>query len=124
MLNVEFLMQYGLKKNNLLQTVEGMTIYPSDWLCPIDTNTAIFSPTDHTHTIHHFHASWLTPEEKKARLWSQRCLRKYGSEKGGKIAKIIDKLYRIKMHFRTKGVKGTILFIIKKSQRRGKNIAS
>lgn len=114
MLNVEFLMQYGLKKNNLLQTIEGMTVYPSDWLCPIDTKTAVFSSTDNTHTIHHFHASWLTPEEKKARLWAQKLLRKYGNKKGRRIARIINKLYRIKMHLRTKGVKGTILFTIQK----------
>ena len=113
-LNVQFLMKRGLVKNNQMQCIEEMKVYPSDWFCPIDTNSAVFTPTENTHTIHHFHASWLTPEEKKARLITQGLIRKYGKEKGERIGGIICKPYRIKMHIRTKGILGFAEFAIKK----------
>lgn len=113
-LNANFLSGLGLRLNDQMQAIEGLQIYPSDWFCPIDTETAVFNPTENTHTIHHFHASWLTPEEKKARLRTQKLFRKYGKEKGERIAVIINKPYRIKMHLRTKGIRGTIMFAFRK----------
>lgn len=114
MLNVEFLQKYGLVKNNRQQSVEGMTVYPSDWFCPIDYVDAVFRPTENTHTIHHFHASWLLPEEKKALLLTRNLVKRYGQAKGEAMGRALGKVYRIKMHLRTKGIKGTFLFALRK----------
>ena len=122
-LNVEFLLKHGLKLNNQFQVIEDMAIYPSDWFCPIDTNSAVFNPTENTHSIHHFHASWLTPEEKKARLITQNLVRKFGKEKGERIGGVICKPYRIKMHLRTKGIRGTFAFAMHKIMGNGKKNA-
>lgn len=122
-LNVEFLLKYGLKLNNQFQVIEDMAIYPSDWFCPIDTNSAVFNPTENTHSIHHFHASWLTPEEKKARLITQNLVRKFGREKGERIGGVVCKPYRIKMHLRTKGIRGTFAFAMHKIMGNGKKNA-
>lgn len=113
-INTEFLAKKGLKKNNEIQMIEGMTIYPAEYLCPIDFETNVFSPTENTYSIHHYHASWLEPEEKKILLQSQKLAAKYGKEKADRICKIIFKPYRLKMHLRTKGFIGTIQFAIKK----------
>lgn len=64
----DFLKKRGLLQNNCIQNVMGLTIYPSEWLCPIDDVTGDFCTTENTHSIHHFHASWLTPEEKKKNI--------------------------------------------------------
>lgn len=119
MLNVEFLLEHGLRRNNQMQLIEGLRIYPSDWFCPIDTNSAVFNPTENTHSIHHFHASWLTPEEKKARLLTQYFVKRYGRKRGEKISNIICKPYRVKMHLRIKGIRGTVRFLIRKIIRTG-----
>jgi len=113
-LNTNFLSDLGLIRNNEIQTVEGMRVYPSDWFCPIDTASAVFNPTENTHTIHYFHASWLTPEEKQARMITQKLVRRYGKEMGRKIGRVICKPYRIKMHLRTKGIRGTMMFALRK----------
>ncbi len=36
-----------------------LSIYPHDYFCPIDNDTARFSPTPNTHSVHLFEASWV-----------------------------------------------------------------
>lgn len=59
------LLKYGLKQNNTLQTINGFTLLPKDFLCPKDLESGIIRVTDNTLTIHHFNGSWMTIEEKK-----------------------------------------------------------
>jgi hypothetical protein len=54
----EALSEHGLLRNNTPQTVEGMTVYPSDVLCPYQGFKEFV--THNTFTIHHFNASWFT----------------------------------------------------------------
>ena len=54
----------GIKLNNTKQTVEGFTLYPSDYFCPKDPADLSLHITDNTYTIHHFDGSWLTSSEK------------------------------------------------------------
>lgn len=52
-------LRHGLKLNNTLQTVDGFTLLPKDYLCPKDLNTRKLELTEHTLCIHHFDGSWL-----------------------------------------------------------------
>lgn len=113
-MNVEFLERKGLKKNNQFQIIDGMAIYPSEYFCPIDYATGIMTITEATFSIHHYHASWLEPEEKIILLKSQRFEAKYGKKIGNVLTLLISKPYRLKMHLRTRGVRGTTLFVAKK----------
>lgn len=54
--------RYGLKLNNQKQTVNGFTLFPSEYFCPKDCGTRILSLTSNTYTIHHFDGSWLPPK--------------------------------------------------------------
>lgn len=110
----KFLEKHGLVLNNRQQKIEGMTVYPSDWFSPIDFSTGEFCSTENTHSIHYYNLSWLTPEEKKILSLRRKLTKKHGAEKGKKIAEILGKPYRLKMHLRTKGVRGTISFAIRK----------
>ena len=49
----------GLRMNNTKQTVNGFTMYPSDYFCPKDYRTLEITLTENTHTIHHFSGTWL-----------------------------------------------------------------
>ncbi len=57
--------KYGLKRNNTLQTINGLTLLPKDYLCPKDYMSGKVDITIHTLTIHHFSASWVDGDLKK-----------------------------------------------------------
>ena len=116
-MNVEFLERKGLKKNNQFQIIDGMTIYPSEYFCPIDYATGIMTVTEATFSIHHYHASWLEPEERIIVRNTQRLVLKYGNRVGNNLAAIASKPYRLKMHLRTKGVGGTAKFAAQKMKK-------
>lgn len=77
--------QHGFTNDNAIQTVEGVTIYPAEYFCPIDPNTGIMTITDNTYTIHHYAASWTIPLRKKY----MDLRTKLGEKIGIKMAKII-----------------------------------
>ena len=56
-------LKYGLIQNNSLQTVNGFTLLPRDYLCPKDYKTKELHLTSNTYTIHHFDGSWLSEED-------------------------------------------------------------
>lgn len=57
-------LKYGLIRNNTLQTVNGLTLLPKDYLCAKDPGTKKLTVTENTYTIHHFDGSWHTPKER------------------------------------------------------------
>ncbi|MEE8826063.1 MAG: glycosyltransferase [Eubacteriales bacterium] len=65
--NTEALARLGLRRDNTLQRIGKITIYPSDYFCPVDWESHKRLITKNTYSIHHFDASWLTEEEKKRR---------------------------------------------------------
>ena len=54
-------LKYGLQLNNTLQTINGFTLFPQDYFCPINGKTGRLDLTDNTYTIHHFAGSWVDP---------------------------------------------------------------
>lgn len=57
-------LKYGLIQNNTMQTVNGFTLLPKDYLCPKDHTTKEISITNNTVCIHHFDGSWHTKEDE------------------------------------------------------------
>lgn len=56
--------KYGFTPNNSLQTLNGFTFLPNDYLCPKDFDTKKIKITENTLCIHHFDGSWLSDEDK------------------------------------------------------------
>ncbi len=48
----------GLVLNNTEQTVEGFTLFPSEYFCPKDWLTKEVHLTENSYAIHHFDGSW------------------------------------------------------------------
>lgn len=65
-------LKYGFVPNNTLQTVNGFTLLPKDYLCPKDCITKKLDITANTLTIHHFDGSWVSPEQRYAQDLSLR----------------------------------------------------
>lgn len=71
--NTEAFLRHGLRQDNSMQTLEGdVRILPSDYLNPKDWKTGEIRLTQNTLSIHHFSASWYTPEMMKKLKRKQR----------------------------------------------------
>ena len=57
----------GLKNISEIQQIDGVLIYPKDYLCPKDYHTKKLHITENTLCIHHFDGSWQ-PKTKKLQL--------------------------------------------------------
>ena len=75
-LNSEVFRKIGLKENNTNQMLEDMTIYSSEYFCPIDTFSMKLNKTKSTYTIHHFMGSWVSDEDKVKEKESRKKRRK------------------------------------------------
>lgn len=67
----DFFVSKGLKLNNTLQKLEGMMIYPSDVLNPLNYLNGKFNITENTYAIHHASATWrdeVWHEEHRKRI--------------------------------------------------------
>lgn len=56
----KYCIEDGLILNNTKQTVNGFTLYPSEYFCPKDYNTKEINLTENSYTIHYFDGSWVT----------------------------------------------------------------
>ncbi len=63
--------KYGYIRNNEIQTVEGITVFPEEYFCPINCQTYNVNITENTYSIHHYDASWKSSNKKKIRklIW-------------------------------------------------------
>lgn len=46
------------KEPNGSVTIPGVQLYPQEYFCPYNHRLRRATPTENTHTIHHFHGSW------------------------------------------------------------------
>ena len=83
----DVLKEYGLQNTKDIQTVGGITIYPSEYFCPINIETGKMEKTKNTRSIHRYSASWESP---KARI-------------RGKIYFILVKIFGVKFAEKVRG---------------------
>ena len=57
----EIFYQYGFEKEDKIQKIKDITIYPKEYFCPISYSTGEKKITNNTYSIHHYVASWITP---------------------------------------------------------------
>lgn len=62
------LREHGFVNANSIQHVAGFTIYPDDYLCPMDSTTGIITKTPNTVAIHHYACSWINHNTLSFRL--------------------------------------------------------
>jgi hypothetical protein len=86
----EFMLKKGLVSNNRLQVIEGLTIYPSDVLCPKNFTTGKLKITHNTYSIHHFDGSWMGIGQKARHERHSKIYRTFGMSIGKKVARLSD----------------------------------
>lgn len=50
--------KYGFKRENKIQNIKNICIYPTEYFCPMDYKTGKINITNNTYSIHHYSASW------------------------------------------------------------------
>lgn len=66
--NTEAFLRKGLEQNNSRQVIEGgVLILPSEHFAPKNWKTGELNITENTYSVHHYDASWYTPEQQRAR---------------------------------------------------------
>lgn len=68
----ELMCNYGLKQNNQLQTINGFTVFPRTFFCPVDSIWRRQEFTKDTYTIHRFAASWVGRKQKLEYLYKRK----------------------------------------------------
>ncbi|MDE6401721.1 MAG: glycosyl transferase, partial [Clostridiales bacterium] len=70
----EILERFGLKKDNSLQTVGNIKIYPTEYFQPLGDKRYGLKKriTENTRTIHHYDASWVDKKERQLYLLKVR----------------------------------------------------
>lgn len=105
-ITTEVLQRHGLTEDTTkIQVIDGLTVYPEEYLCPKNERTGLTKVTKNTVSIHQFDASWFEESWKKGqkKRWREarisyiihtpnRVLMKVlGKEKYDKIKKILKR---------------------------------
>lgn len=69
----ELLRTHGLTNENKIHHLKNLTIYPTEFFCPLDMETNQLSVTNNTYSIHHYDSSWYS-ENKFLRLVNKKLL--------------------------------------------------
>lgn len=62
------LIHNGFKPNNKVQTINGMTVFSSDYFHPYDYMSGETVITENTYSIHHFNGGWLDEKSRDNRM--------------------------------------------------------
>lgn len=85
---------YGLKLTNEIQNINGLTVFPTDYFCPMNQYTGEIKITQNTYSIHHYFASWYSPADQE-----RRELRQKYSRYGKASAEIMSSFIAYRKHY-------------------------
>ncbi len=88
-INSKILMQNGAIMNDKMQNVLGITLYPTEYFCPLNSTTGNLNCTENTFTIHWYNMSWLSAFDKKWRKRQQKFAKKLGEKNAYKLVVIL-----------------------------------
>ena len=80
------LLPHGLDpKRNEIQTLDGVTVYPTEYLCPIDFFTHEQKVTGNTCTIHHYAYTWGSERDARNHRQIRTFIRLFGRRAGPRL---------------------------------------
>lgn len=117
-LNSEYLISRGAVMNDKLQVVDDITLYPTEYFCPLNNKSGVMNITKNTYSIHWYSMSWLPEKERQFRILEQKLSKPFGNNTAHKITRILDFPYRVNKKLKRLGIKGTIGFAFDKIRHR------
>ena len=77
---------------NEIIRIDGATIFPSEYFCPLDASGIQLHKTKNTYSIHWYTASWLNEDQMvvhKYRIFRNKCQRLFGEKVGDFLARLV-----------------------------------
>lgn len=90
------LVEMGVKRNNKMQRLQHMTIYPREYFGAREYTTGREIRTSNTCSIHHYTSSWMTVEEKRTEEKRKKFCTRYGQFAGNRIHGLDTRFQRLK----------------------------
>lgn len=81
--------KHGLIHNGKTQVIDGWTLYPSDYFCPLNDATGKLETTENTVAIHWFAKSWVSPVDRRISKVTKVCHRIFGEHCFDMVKKIL-----------------------------------
>lgn len=113
-LNSKYLISRGAVMNDQMQVVDDITLYPTEYFCPLHSTSGEMKITKNTYSIHWYSMSWLSETEKKSRRLEQKLSKLFGNNTAHKIVRILYFPYRVNKKLKKLGLKKTIHFALDK----------
>lgn len=89
-----YMMKYGLLKNNTYQDFPGLfTVYPKDFFCPKDHGSGNICLTENSYCIHHFMMSWLPSKQVRISNIKRKMMKIFGVNN----IELIIRIFRLKI---------------------------
>lgn len=93
--DTKVLVKLGLQQNNREQEIDGITFVPATYFSPL-SYLGEENFTNKTYSIHHFNASWRTPEKMEVLQCQKQLINLFGSYWGRRFIPISVVIYEIK----------------------------
>lgn len=96
---------HGLKLNNTMQTIQGFTIYPKEYFCPINPISGRVEITNNTYAIHWFSGSWKSAGERAASEKAKEIMKRFPGKLGCIFAFLYESSQKILHTLKYEGAK-------------------
>lgn len=103
-ITTKVLSHLGLRLVNERQCIEGLTVLPKEYLCPMNQYTGKLTITQQTHSIHYYSASWFSHADQE-----RRELRRQYSFLGNLASEIVSSFIAYRRHYGLVGMWKNIL---------------
>ncbi len=113
-LNSKYLISRGAVMNDEMQVVDDITLYPTEYFCPLHSTSGEMNITKNTYSIHRYSMSWLPKAERNFRLLEQKLSKPFGNNTAHKIIKVLSFPYRVNKKLKKLGFRNTVNFALNK----------
>lgn len=115
--NTEVLVRYGLQQNNTKQTVTDgvsqISVFPTEYFCPMDFESGKITISKNTYAIHHYSASWTSKAQKDYDTKRKKYFECYGRS----VGKFLSLFAFIEWQIKDNGFMGFCKKILRKLNR-------
>lgn len=91
----KYLESIGLIRNNNMQQLEGVSIFPMEYFSPKEFSTDKIIITRNTYSIHHYNGSWFTKGEKRQWILTKQINRIFGKKVGSILNWFVNKIFKV-----------------------------
>mgnify|MGYP004530014867 CR=1 FL=1 len=83
------LLEKGFSGKNKLEMADDLSIYPTEYFCPLNYFSGELKKTENTRSIHHYTATWRTKYEKASTLILAKMVKCFGYKIGSRLGKVL-----------------------------------